>query len=133
MLAPGTDEDEIAVFERRDGNGFGHVAVMDAFGGIGHEFGKFIERARGLPHGTHLQPVTEQHDVDERDQFPEEAFTQIDELRRDTVNERDRDRQRDERHHAGLAFLQFRDSHLQEGNPAIGKDDQRKDEGNPFS
>ena len=68
-------------------------AVMDALGGIGHELGKFIERARCLTHRTHLQPMTEQHDVDQRDQFPEEAFTQVDELCSDAINESDGDRQ----------------------------------------
>jgi hypothetical protein len=127
------DEDQVALFQRGDGDGLGHVAVMDAFRRIGHEFGKFVERARGLTHRTHLQPVTEQHDIDQRDQFPEEAFAEIDELRRDAVHERDRDRQRDERHHAGLAIFQFRDCHVEEWNSSIGKDDDRKDEGNPFT
>src|SRR6185436_6103580 len=77
--------------------------------------------------------MTEEHDIDERDEFPEEAFTQIDELCRDTINERDRDRQRDERHHAGFSFFQFRDCHLQKWNAAIAKDNQRKDKGNPFT
>ena len=71
------DEQQIACLSAETETVFGHVTLMDALGGIGHEFGEFIERTRCLTHRTHFQPVTEQHDVDERDQFPEEAFPKL--------------------------------------------------------
>src|SRR5688572_19652749 len=82
-----TDQEEVAVLQFGDGNRLSLIAMLDALGGIGHKFGEFVERAGGLTHGTHLQPVTEEHDVDERDEFPEETFAEINELCRDAVNE----------------------------------------------
>ncbi len=77
--------------------------------------------------------MTQQHDVDQRDQFPEEAFTKICQLRQQAVDQGDRDRQRDERHHAGFAFLDFRYGHFQKGYTAVAEDDQREDEGDPVA
>src|SRR5215208_6341747 len=82
-----TDENDIVAFEVRDRNGFSHIIVMNALCHIRHQLGKFIERAGCLPDRTHFQPMTEKHDVNKRDQFPEETFTEIDELRGDTIDE----------------------------------------------
>ena len=115
----GTDQHQVALLECRHRNRLGLVAMVDALGGIGHQLGQLIERPGGLPHGAHLQPVTQKHDVDQRDQLPEEALAQVQELGGDAVDQRHRDRQRDKRHHARLALAQLGDGHLQERYSAI--------------
>ena len=127
------DEDEIAMLERGDRHSLGHVTVVDALGGVGHELRQLVERTGSLAHRAHLEPVTEQHDVDQRDELPEETFPQVQELRRDAVHERNGNCQRDERHHTRLAFPDLGDCHLQEGDPAVDEDDHRKDKGDPLA
>src|SRR6266498_1969041 len=87
----GADQNDIIAFEVRDGNGFRHISIVETLCRIRHQFGEFIKRARGLPYGTHFQPMTEKHNVNQCDQFPEESFTEVDELRSDTIDERNRD------------------------------------------
>ena len=77
----------------RDGEFQFNPEYVDALGGIRHGLGKLIECTRRLPHRTHLQPVTQKHDVDQSDHFPEKTLTQIDKLRGNAVDERHRDGQ----------------------------------------
>jgi hypothetical protein len=53
------DQHEIAFLQLRYWDRFSLVTVMDALGGIRHQFCELIECTRCLSHGTHLQPVTE--------------------------------------------------------------------------
>ncbi len=77
--------------------------------------------------------MTEEHDVDQRDELPEEAFPQVNELRGDAIDESNRNCQGDERHHTRLAILELRDCHLQEWDTAVGEDDHRKHKGDPLA
>ena len=70
--------------------------------------------------------MPKQHDVDERHQFPEEAFTEAQDLRRKAVGKRHGYGQADEGHHARFPITDLGDRQLQERHSAIGKDDKRE-------
>ena len=58
---------------RPTGTVFDAAVGRDAFGRVGHQLGQLVQRAGGLPYAAHLDPVAQQHDVDQRHQLPEEA------------------------------------------------------------
>jgi hypothetical protein len=65
--------------------------------------GQVLQRAAGALHRGHLDPVPDQHDDDEGRELPVQRRTAHQAERGgQTVGERHRDRQPDERHHAGL-------------------------------
>lgn len=60
--------------------------------GIGHQLCQGIQRTGCQPHAAHLDPVTEQHDVNQRNQFPEEIHLSGQEQGGETVKEVDGNR-----------------------------------------
>ena len=48
---------------------------------------QLVERARSLAHTAHLQPVPQQHDVNQGDKLPEESFAKTEELCRDAIHQ----------------------------------------------
>jgi len=67
-----TDEYDIVFAEFGNGYFLGIPALGDTLGGVRHEFRQFVERAGGLSDRPHLHPVAQEHDVDQRNEFPEE-------------------------------------------------------------
>jgi hypothetical protein len=103
----------------------------DAFGGVWHQPGQLVERSGCLAHAAHFDPVTQQHDVNQRHQLPEEAGVGAEEQSGQAVDEGHADCQRDEGHHAGLAVPQLGEGHLQEGQAAVKKDQDGKQRRDP--
>jgi len=116
-----TDEYDIVFAEFGNGYFLGIPALGDTLGGVRHEFRQFVERAGGLSDRPHLHPVAQEHDVDQRNEFPEERRRPLEEQTADGVDERDGDRQRDEHHHPRLAVLEFRPGHRENGTPPYAK------------
>ena len=77
--------------------------------------------------------MPQEHDVNQRDQFPEEPFTQVEEQRGEAVHKRDRDRQRDQQHHARLAVANLWESHLNERHAAIDENDHGEQRRHPLT
>jgi len=75
--------------------------------------------------------VAQEHDVDQRNEFPEERRRPLEEQTADGVDERDGDRQRDEHHHPRLAVLEFRPGHREERHATVREDDHRKNRRDP--
>jgi hypothetical protein len=71
--------------------------------------------------------VAEQHDGDEGGELPPEVHARQPEGDGGAVTERHDDRERDERHHAGLPGAQLGDGALQEDEPAVEEDDEAED------
>ena len=119
----GTDEQQVTLVQLGDGYLLGLAVVADPLCGVGHELGELVECARGPAHAAHLDPVAEEHDVDQGDEFPEKAGADPDKEGGHAVAKGDEDGHRDEGHHAGLALAQLGDGHIEEGEPAVDKDD----------
>jgi hypothetical protein len=117
----GSHEHEIAVTKRRDGNGLGAVG-HDPFGAIREELGELLKRSLRLGDRAHLDPVAEHHDGDQRGELPPEVHPREAERHREAPAEGHRDRQRDERHHAGEASRELADRGADEDPAAVGED-----------
>jgi len=89
---------------------------------------ELLERARGAEHRAHLEPVTEQHDVDQRRGFPEEDVAGKAEHDQRAVGVGDRDRERYERHHAGEACTDLVHETREERPAAVEVDGRRETE-----
>ena len=112
---------------RLDVTGFG-----DPFGFVGQQRGERGERALGLADRLHLEPVAEQHDVDEQRELPPEVEIEAAHVqaRREARGERDRDREADQQHHARLPGADLVRGALQERDAAVDEDgdaEQRRD------
>jgi hypothetical protein len=127
----GSDEHEVSRLEIGDGHAVRHRAV-EHLGLVGEERGEGFERARGLPEGPHLLPVTEQHHVDQERELPPELEVEPAELRNEARNERHHDRERDQEHHPGPACLQLGESALEEGQAPVEEDDRAEDRRDPI-
>ena len=97
-------KDQVADLETASGSGPGRAVGQQQLGGIRHQAGQLVQRTGRLPHAAHLEPVTQQHDVNQGHQFPEEAFAETQDLRSKAVDEGDRNGETDEGHHARLAI-----------------------------
>jgi hypothetical protein len=125
-LAPGRTSSRSPLAQRLTGT----VSVPpsgDALGRVGHQFGQLVQRPRRLAHAAHLQPVAEQHDVDQRHQLPEEGLARRQQQRGQAVDVRDADGQRDQRHHPRLPVAQLGHGHRQEGHATVEEDNRAKD------
>jgi hypothetical protein len=86
----GSDEHEVALRELVYRDLLGSV-LGDALCRVGHQLGQFVERARRASDRSHLDPVAEQEDHDQRHELPEERLADPERDRGDAVDERDRD------------------------------------------
>ncbi len=77
--------------------------------------------------------MAEQHDVDQRDQFPVEASTQVEQSRCKAVDECDTDGQGDQRHHRGPTGRELRSGHLEEWDSSVEEDNDREGGRDPFA
>ena len=100
----------------------------DSVGLVGHQPGQFFERRRRPHHAPHLDPVADEHEVDERRRLPEKQLAVEAEHDGERVKEGDGDRHRDERHHPRPPVAQFLD-HAREEGPAAPAVDERGDRG----
>ncbi len=106
-----------------------HAAVGHELVGVGgHEFGQFLQGPRGAHHRLHLDPVPEQHDVDEGGQLPEEHLAGQAEHHGAAVEIGGGDGDGDQRHHPGLAGFEFLEQAFEERPAAIPEDRGRKAE-----
>ncbi len=112
---PRSDQQHVAGAQLADGHFLGDAVRTFALRGVWHELGERVERARGLPHAAHFEPVTEQHDVDQGDELPEEGVAVQQKLRGQAIHERDGNGQRDQGHHPRLAVAELGDGHAEEG------------------
>ena len=102
----GTNEHQLSFAElpQRDGP---CGAVLDHFGFVGEQRRESGERALCLADCFHHLPVAEQHDGDQRRQFPPELEVEPAEARRHRRCPRDGDRHRDQQHHPGCTVSNF--------------------------
>jgi hypothetical protein len=101
--APGPDEDDFAHLQLRDRNGFG-LRALYALGSVREKRSERIERATSLGNRSHLQPMAEEHDGDERTELPPDLDFEEAKSSRERRAKGDADCQADERHHAGLVI-----------------------------
>ena len=112
--------------------GDGHLlrfAIHDAERGRGEQLGQLVECAARLLDAPHLHPVAEQHDGDERGQLPPERRAREAERDRGAEDKRDRDRERDQRHHPRRAVAKLARRPPDEHPPAVEEDDRAEDGG----
>ena len=76
---------------------------------------------------AHLYPVAEEHDGDEGGQLPPEVRADAGDRGIEAVDKGDGDGQRNERHHAGEAVLEFGDRASEKDHPAVEKEKGPKD------
>ena len=133
MLAPGRTSTKVAVAQLAHGHLFDCAVGADAIGCVRHQLGQFVERARRLAHTAHLQPVAEQHHVNQERHLPKEAAVRVDKDHGQAVDKGHGNRQRDQQHHARLAADDLRHGHLQKGNAAIEKDNNGKQRRDPLA
>ena len=124
--AAGAHQHEVADLEVGDGMGHDMVAVHH-LGLVGDELGQLAERVLRAHDRGHLDPVAEQHDRDEGGELPPEVHAGEAEKDCDRVAEGDDDRERDERHHAGLLRAQLCPGALEEHQAPV--EEQRRAEG----
>ena len=98
----GADEHQVSLAEVGGGDLLGPLAD-DPHRRVGEKLGQFLQCALRLGNRSHLDPVAEDHDRDERRQLPPQVHAREAECDRQAEDEGDGDRQRDERHHAGPA------------------------------
>ncbi len=115
---PRSHEDRVADPEVGGSDRDGRRA-LDALGGVGEECGEGIEGGSRLREGAHLEPVAEEHDDDEEGEFPPEVERVVEDAERGSpgCEERDRDREGDEQHHARRARTELRPSPTRNGRP----------------
>ncbi|MNC89971.1 hypothetical protein D3C83_59960 [compost metagenome] len=91
-----------------------------------------MECTAGLKDRPHLDPVAEQHHRDQGRHFLPERHTRVAERHRDAEGESDRDRERDQGHHAGQAGAEFACGPLQEHPSAIDEHRRAEQRGDPL-
>src|SRR4029450_4466695 len=84
---------------------------------------QFFEGPRGANDRFHLDPMPEQHDVDESGQLPEKHRSLKAECHGAGIDECNGDSDADERHHSGLAAPNLADKSRQEWPAAIALGD----------
>ena len=127
-LLAGTDQHPITGPQLGDRHLHG-AAVRQQLGGRGgQELDERFEGARRAHHRPHLDPVTEQHDVDEGDELPEEDLARQPEGDGRRVEEGGPDREADQGHHPRLTLPEFAREAGQERPGAVEEDHRRKGE-----
>jgi len=119
---------------RQVGNGhlLGVAALRDAVRRVRHEPRELFERPARPHHGSHLDPMPHQHEVDERRRLPEKHLPRHAEDDGGAVEIGDTDGEGHERHHAGRSLAQFVDHPGEEGPPAVAVDEGRQSEQDPL-
>src|SRR5215468_1221294 len=90
---------------------------------IWHQRGQFLQSRARTDDGLHLDPMTEQHDVNQSYEFPEEIVTGKTGHRRHAVNISGGDGDADQRHHARIAVTKLLSQPIEERPAAVEIDD----------
>jgi hypothetical protein len=98
----GSDKDNVPHFQLRNWNGLS-LGSPYTFGSVREQRSERIERATSLGNGSHFQPMTEDHDRDQRCEFPPDFDLEETDGGGKGRSKGDYDRQADEGHHARLA------------------------------
>ncbi len=114
----GTYENDVSDDQLRWGDLMKHVAV-DKDGGVRQQRRQRVEGRSCLGEGTHLDPVSEQHDVDEQRKLPPEVHigSQDAHARPHGGEERNADRHADQQHHPRRACPEFAECSAEERSP----------------
>ena len=121
-----TDEHDIVHLQRADRHLLGAIG-NHPLGRVRQQSREGRERALCLRDRPHLEPVPEQHDRDQRGQFPPDLDLEEAERAGPRGHEGDDDRQRDEGHHPRLAVGQLALGSSDEDHPAVEEDDRPED------
>ena len=97
------------------------VRPLHAFSGVRQQRRERVECATGLGDGAHFQPMTEDHDRNQRRNFPPHVNLEDAECRRERSCKGDDDCQADERHHPGGAIRKFAHCAAEEDHAAISE------------
>ena len=132
----GPHDHDIADLKIRRGD-LHHFVAVDLLGLVGQKCGERIQGRGGLGEGAHLDPVPKQHDDHQQRQFPPEIQPTVQQVQARTPrgDEGDRDRERDQQHHAGFAGADLGDSTRQERatSPEVNdRAQKRRDPPDPF-
>ncbi len=88
----------------------------------GHQPRQFLQGPRGPHHGAHLDPVPQEHDVQQGGQLPVEHHPGQPEAHRSGVHVGGGDGHPDQGHHPGEPGGQLADQSLEEGEAAVQED-----------
>ena len=127
----GLHQHTITGLKRGDGDIF-KGAGLNAVGGGGQQPHQRVEGSGGAHHRSHLDPVAEQHDVNQGGQLPLKAHAGQSQPDRGGIDEGRGDGHRDERHHARLAALHLIPEAGEKRPPAIAVDQRGKTEQQPM-
>ena len=129
----GADDDAVARAEAGDGDIGDGAAGAELVRLAGDERSQLFEGAAGAHHAPHLDPVPDQHQVDERDGLPEEQLARHEpDDDGGAVDERDRDGDGDEGHHARLPLAELLGEAGEEGPAAVDVHDARETRQEPL-
>src|SRR5262245_1293826 len=106
-----------------DGDLLRAAIAVEEMRGIGHQSSQSLQGRTGTDDRLHLDPVTEQHDVDQSYEFPEEIITGKPDDRRHAVNVSRGDGDTDQRHHTGIAGADFLPQPVEKRPAAVEIDD----------
>src|SRR5262249_42036415 len=105
------------------------VGAYYAFSCVRKQRGKRCECTAGLRNGPHLQPVSENHDRNERCELPPNIDLEEAECTCERVTKGDEDPQADGGHHPGLAVRQFAACPADKNDTAVEEDQCSKNGG----
>ena len=128
----GADQHDVADPQVGDRDRLDRRRRVDPLGVVGQQRRERGQRALGLADRLHLLPVAEQHDRDQRGQLPPEV--EVEQRRGVVASEadvRDRDRHRDQQHHAGRAVAHLADAADQERPAAVEEHDRAEHRTDP--
>jgi hypothetical protein len=118
-LVPRPDQYTVAGSQVADGHLVDGIVRAQAVGRRRQQADQRLQRPGGAHDRLHLDPVAEQHDVDQGDQLPEEHLAGQAKDHGAGVEEGDGDGQGNEGHHARAALGKLADKSLEEGPTAI--------------
>ena len=113
------DEHPVVRLQGSTGNVFKGAVGSEAMRLGRQEPDQLLEGSRGAEYRAHLDPVAEQHDVDQRRRFPEEHAPGEPEDNQRAVDVGHRDRERDEGHHPRQPLSELVDETSEERPAAV--------------
>ena len=124
----GPDKHDVANAQLGEWNSLS-VCALYPFSGVREQGGECVQRATSLGNGPHFQPVPEDHDRNQRRDFPPHVNLEEAECRRERCSKSDDDRQADQRHHARRVIGKLAPCPADEDQAAIHEDDRAEDSG----
>jgi hypothetical protein len=99
------------------------------FCSVWEQRGECIERAASLGNSSHFQPVAEDHDRNQRSEFPPDFDLEEPECCGERRTKGNCDRQADEGHHAGLVLRKLAPCPADENEATVNEDRRSEDWG----